>query len=122
MPEQRPTPSVNCRQLQKFSGNTCEREFNGRERNCVFRGGIMRYLNALAVAAILMCCMVAGGKNKKKFLLPADVLKARTVLVLIDPNAGVPLDAPNANRKAQEDVENALMNWGRFSMAMNISN
>jgi hypothetical protein len=82
----------------------------------------MRYLNALAVAAILMCCMVAGGKNKKKFLLPADVLKARTVLVLIDPNAGVPLDAPNANRKAQEDVENALMNWGRFSMAMNISN
>jgi hypothetical protein len=82
----------------------------------------MRCTTMIAVAAVSMCCLVAAGKNKKKILLPADVLKARTVLVLVDPDAGDRLDAPNANRKAQEDVEKALMNWGRFSMAMNISN
>src|SRR5579859_2780139 len=82
----------------------------------------MRCTRILAVAAISICCLVAAGKNKKKILLPADVLKAQTVLVLIDPDAGVPLDAPNANRTAQEDVEKALMDWGRFRMTMNISN
>jgi hypothetical protein len=82
----------------------------------------MRCTKTLAVAAISICCLVATGKNKKKILLPADVLKAQTVLVLIDPDAGVPLDAPNANRTAQEDVEKALMNWGRFRLTMNLSN
>jgi hypothetical protein len=54
------------------------------------------------------------GKDKKK-ILPAYVLQARTVLVMVDPEAGIsPLD-PNANRIAQQDVEKALMNWGRFT-------
>jgi len=37
------------------------------------------------------------------------------VLVVIDPNAGISSSNPNENRTAQEDVEKALMNWGRFS-------
>jgi len=57
------------------------------------------------------------GKDKKK-ILPAYVLQARTVLVMVDPEAGIsPLD-PNANRIAQQDVEKALMNWGRFTPVM----
>lgn len=54
----------------------------------------------------------------KKAILPADVLKARTVLVVVDPDAGVSPANPNENRMAREDVEKALMNWGRFKPVM----
>ncbi|HKF49809.1 MAG TPA: hypothetical protein VKB38_20780 [Terracidiphilus sp.] len=80
----------------------------------------MRYKRILASSlALAMCGAVAGAKDKKKVLLPADVLQARTVLVLIDPNAGVTPEAPNANRAAQENVEKALMKWGRFELVQN---
>ena len=81
----------------------------------------MLWRRYLAVAAVLSFCLAASAKNKKKVLLPADVLQARTVFVLIDPNAGMEVDAPNANRIAREDVEKALMNWGRFSLTMEAS-
>jgi hypothetical protein len=42
--------------------------------------------------------------------------------VVVDPEAGVAVDDPLTNRKAQEDVEKALMNWGRFTLAMEASN
>lgn len=73
------------------------------------------------LSMIFICCLPATAKDKKKVLLPADILEAKTVLVVIDPDAGVDIDAPNANRTAQEDVEKALMNWGRFSMAVDVS-
>lgn len=59
----------------------------------------------------------ANAKEKDKIGLPADVLKAQTVVVVILPEAGEPLADPVANRKAQEDVEKALMKWGRFRLA-----
>ena len=65
--------------------------------------------------------LLAAGKDKKKIILPKDVLEARTVLVVIDPDAGIAVDAPNANRTAQEDVEKALMSWGRFTLATDVS-
>jgi hypothetical protein len=71
-----------------------------------------------AVTALLLSCLAASAKDKKKNLLPADVLQAQTVLVVIDPNAGMSVEDPNANRIAREDVEKALMKWGRFSLAM----
>lgn len=40
------------------------------------------------------------------------------VLVLIDPEAGTSLDAPLANKTAQEDVEKAFMKWGRLTPVM----
>jgi hypothetical protein len=81
----------------------------------------MRFSKSLAFALLLMCCVAAAGRDKKKILLPADVLQAQTVLVVIDPDAGMPLDAPNANRTAQQAVENALMNWGRFRLVPEVS-
>src|SRR5947209_16710329 len=61
----------------------------------------MRRQRNLAFSLVLMCCLVAAGKDKKKILLPDDVLEARTVLVVVDPDAGVAIDAPTANRTAQ---------------------
>ena len=81
----------------------------------------MRYHRSLAFSLLLICCLVAAGKDKKKIILPNDVLEARTVLVVVDPNAGIDVEAPNANRTAQEDVEKALMNWGRFTLAPDVS-
>ena len=72
----------------------------------------------LALSVLLLSCLVGTAKDKKKVLLPADVLQAQTVLVVIDPNAGIDAQNPNANRTAQEDVEKALMKWSRFSLAL----
>jgi hypothetical protein len=65
-----------------------------------------------AVSVMLLCCVVASGKDKKKVLLPADILQAQTVLVMVDPDAGVDMQDPNANRIARENVEGALVKWG----------
>jgi hypothetical protein len=54
-------------------------------------------------------------KKKTKSTMPAYVLNARTVAVMIDPDAGVSVDDPRANEVAQKDVETALANWGRFA-------
>jgi hypothetical protein len=72
----------------------------------------------LAVSVMLAWCLIGAAKDKKKGLLPADVLQAQTVLVLVDPNAGVAIEHPNADRTAREDVEKALMKWGRFHLVM----
>ena len=61
-------------------------------------------------------------KDKKKNTLPAYVLNARTVAVVIDPHAGFSIDNPQANRDAQKDVESALLNWGRFNPVLNAEN
>src|ERR1700761_7500274 len=65
----------------------------------------------LAVSAIVLCAATAPAK--KKTYLPADVLRARTVLVIIDPSAGVD-PAENANRAARDNVDKALDQWGRL--------
>jgi len=51
----------------------------------------MRYSKSVAFFSLLICCLVAAGKNRKKIILPEDVLEARTVLVIIDPDAGIEL-------------------------------
>jgi hypothetical protein len=76
----------------------------------------MPYRKSLVVSLLIVTSLVAFGKNKKKTVLPADVLQARTVLVVVDPNAGLVPEAPNANPTARNDVEQALMKWGRFSL------
>ena len=68
-------------------------------------------------ALFLIVIPFAPAKDKKE-ILPAYVLNARTVAVVIDPDAGRSLSNPNENRTAEEDVEKALMNWGRYSVVL----
>lgn len=75
----------------------------------------------LLAATLLFASTPALAKEKEKPTLPEIVLKAQTVLVLIQPNAAEPLNDPLANRKAQEEVEKALMKWGRFRLALDVS-
>ena len=81
----------------------------------------MRYAKYVAVMVLMTCCLIAAGKNKKKVLLPADVVQAQTAAVMVDPDAGVQVDSPYANTTARDDVEKALMNWGRFRLVINAS-
>jgi hypothetical protein len=67
------------------------------------------------ILMIVFLASLAVAAGKKKDLLPTYVLKARTVLVLIDPDAGTSMTAPMANKTAQDDVEKALMKWGRLA-------
>ncbi|MBV9340567.1 MAG: hypothetical protein JO159_06720 [Acidobacteria bacterium] len=80
---------------------------------------LLRTSALVCLSALLTSVAVA--KDKRKITIPADVLNARTVLVVIKPHAGEPLTDPMANHRAQEDVEKALMKWGRFDIAQEAS-
>lgn len=73
----------------------------------------------LIVIAALLVAMTSGARDKSKDNVPAYVLEAHTVSVLIDPQAGMDVRDPQANRTAQRDVETALLNWGRFQTTLN---
>ena len=67
---------------------------------------------------VLVATSLAIAGPKKKDQLPVYVLKAHTAMVIIDPNAGTSLTDPLANKTAQDEVEKALMKWGRLSLVM----
>ena len=71
----------------------------------------------IAVSSLVISAGLASAK-KEKVHLPDYVLNAKTVLVVILPDAGEPMDDPSANRKAQEEVEKAFMKWGRYRLAL----
>jgi hypothetical protein len=74
----------------------------------------MRTRMSLLLSLVLLFACLATANDKKKDTLPAEVLEAQTVVVLVDPEAGMSTSAPLANRTAQEDVEKALAKWGRL--------
>jgi hypothetical protein len=77
---------------------------------------------SLVLLVALLLAPFANAKDKKnKPQLSADILRSQTVLVMISPDAGETLDDPSGNRRAQEDVEKALMKWGRFRLAVDVS-
>jgi hypothetical protein len=78
---------------------------------------------ALALFAMSLVVVNSGlAKKKAKQTMPPYVLSARTVAVIIDPEAGVSIDDPLANQTAQKDVETALANWGRFEPQLSTQN
>ena len=77
---------------------------------------------AVAALALLLLVPVANAKSKKKPVLPDYVLNAHSVLVIIHPDAGEPLNNPTANQTARENVEKALSEWGRFHLVMSAQN
>jgi len=73
-----------------------------------------RILVLLGLTSLL--CALSFAKDKS--VLPADVLRAETVLVVIESNAGEPLTDPTANSNSREDVERAIAKWGRFKLVI----
>jgi hypothetical protein len=57
-------------------------------------------------------------KSKNRQAIPDYVLKAQTARVIVDPDAGEPLDQPQANATARDNVEKALIDWGRLRPVM----
>ena len=76
---------------------------------------MFRRISSLLVVSVLLG-LPALAKDKNKPLLPGYLLQARTVRVVIDRDAGEPLDAPYSNSMARENVEKAIMEWGRFDI------
>jgi hypothetical protein len=76
---------------------------------------IPRLSSLLIISALLV--PVASAKDKKP-VISQDILRAQTVLVVVDPDAGEPIGQPNINAMARENVEKALMEWGRFRLVM----
>jgi mRNA-degrading endonuclease toxin of MazEF toxin-antitoxin module len=72
----------------------------------------------LLLSLVLLFACLATANNKKKDALPAEVLDARTVVVLVDPDASMSTSAPLANKTAQDDVEKALATWGRLKLVL----
>jgi hypothetical protein len=64
---------------------------------------------------LVLSCLAAVAKDKKKVLLPVDILQARSAWVIVEPDAGLDIKDPNANNVARADVESALAKWGRLS-------
>ncbi|WP_035347838.1 hypothetical protein [Edaphobacter aggregans] len=83
----------------------------------------MRQRIALALLATLTLSGFASAKEKqKKSPLPLTVLNAKTISIIIDPQAGRSLENPLANQTAQKDVEAAILKWGRFQPMLSTLN
>ena len=69
------------------------------------------------LSVVCLALMPAFAKNSKP-MMPQYILNAHTVAIIIDPNAGISPDDPNANQTARQDVEHALLKWGRFTTVL----
>jgi hypothetical protein len=80
----------------------------------------MNLNRTLTLSLIGFCSLFLSAALAKEpgLILPPYVLQARTVAVMIDPEAGIDLHDPNANQNAQRDVEAALQKWGRFQVVL----
>ena len=76
----------------------------------------------LCLGAFLFALAVwASPKDKQPPLVPNFVWKAQTVTVIVPADAPEPADEPRANEKARENVEDAILKWGRFRLVQEAS-
>ncbi len=68
------------------------------------------------LSLLFLTAAVTLAKDKKKDFVPEYVLHARTVQVMVSPDASNPLNDPTANTRALEVVARALEAWGRFTI------
>jgi hypothetical protein len=80
-----------------------------------------RFLTLLALFAFSLLPLTAKEKQKKS-PLPPSVLEAKTISIIIEPDAGHSLENPMANQTAQKDVEAAILKWGRFQPMLSTQN
>jgi hypothetical protein len=80
-----------------------------------------RFLTLLALFAFSLSPLAAKEKQKKS-PLPLTVLEAKTISIVIEPDAGRSLENPMANQTAQKDVEAAILKWGRFQPMLSTTN
>lgn len=73
------------------------------------------------LTCLLLLAVAPFGVAKDKQVLPNYVLQAQTVAVVILPDAGEPVSNPTANRTAEENVEKALLQWGRYRVVPEIA-
>ena len=78
---------------------------------------MLRRLSLMLSLVVLFTCVAIADK-KKKDSLPPEILNAQTVVVLVDPDAGMSTSEPLANKTAQDDVEKALAKWGRLKLML----
>jgi hypothetical protein len=78
----------------------------------------MRIRMSIGLVSLVLLSSLALAKNKKKQTLPDAVLNARTVYIVVEPDAGEPIADPTANRTALENVEKAISTWGRFQLSL----
>jgi hypothetical protein len=83
---------------------------NRISENRMVAGGML-----VAIAAVLIGSTALANK-KEKAPLPEIVVRAQSVAVLLLPGTRESIADPVGNRKAQEDVEKALMKWGRYRL------
>lgn len=76
-----------------------------------------KILKGAVIALTWIIIPMAIAKNSKP-IVPGYVLQAHTVAVVIDPDAGISIDNPQANEVARKDVETAISNWGRFQTVL----
>ncbi len=71
-------------------------------------------------AWIMVAMLMAGvaGAEEKTVTAPIahEILQARWVAVVIYPGSQVPLASPAENQRAVQDVEAAMLKWGRFKV------
>src|SRR5438876_10186441 len=77
------------------------------KRVCRMEAAMLVRMRVLSLLILVFSSLGIAG-DKKKIVLPAYVLKARTVLVLIDPDAGTSMTSPSeqdCSRGCREGID-----------------
>src|SRR5947207_15847741 len=75
-----------------------------------------------AMVITLVMLAISASPKEKKEIIPALILRAQYVAVIVDPEAGISVANPGEDGIARSDVEAALEKWGRFKLTVNREN